>query len=168
MSPNPFQLLMENVGQAINKTNSTLDKAGLKIKQVDLQVKTTASYDEKGGINFDPLIGSVNVDGNIEFKQTNTQTMNLSLVPAPPDHKLVAFDPVKIIDGDIDAISQAVLEVEQGKLMSGFKVSEAKVTVDFCLASDPSGSIKIVVVQFGGGVSKDNSNTATITIIPKG
>jgi hypothetical protein len=167
MSTNQLQPLMENVGQAIDKANSTLDKADLKIKQVDLQVKTTATYDEKGGINFDPLIGSVDVDGNIEFKQTNTQTMNLTLIPVPPDHKLVAFAPVKIIDGDIDAISQAVMDVEQGKLMPGFKVSEAKVTVDFCLTADPSGNIKIVVVQFGGGVSKDNSNTATITIIPK-
>ena len=170
MPDNPFQQLMESVGTAIDKTENSLKGVGLKIKQVDLKVKTTVEkYKEPGGgIDFKsiPIIGELQANGSINYKNDNAQTLSLSLVPTPltrRPHELVDPD---LIEGDLFAISEVVDKVKDGKLMHGFHVTEAKVEVDFELATDKKGKVNLVLVSFGAGAKSDTSNTATITIVP--
>ncbi len=168
-SDTALELLIDSVSRAIDKEKNYLSEHKLKIKQIDLQVQTKTEYEANGGFKIDLVIAliKVNTGDTFKAKEGTTQTMSLSLTPKPEAVQKVEIDldtTTNELIGGIEAISEAV--AESASLMPSFYLNEAKVELNFDLIKDAEGNISFVVVA-GGSVSKDKSNTITITLIPE-
>jgi hypothetical protein len=160
VSSEPFDALMTIVEQAIDDTKPTLIERKLKITQVNMQIKTTATNEKTEGLKFSYLSKLVDISAEHKGTNTNIQTISLSFEPTPKRIKELERVESELINA-IKMISNAVANAIQ-KLPS-FKLKEATVEINFGIAQSNDGSVSILL---GGGlnISKEAVNVLSIKL----
>jgi hypothetical protein len=159
VSSESFDALMTIVKQAIDDTNPTLIERKLKISQVNIQIKTTATNEKTEGLKFSYLSKLFDISAEHKGTNTNIQTISLSFEPTP---KRITEERVESeLINAIKMISNAIANAIQ-KLPS-FKLKEATVEINFGIAQSNDGSVSILL---GGGlsISKEAVNVLSIKL----
>jgi hypothetical protein len=145
--------LVKTIKIAIQEAQRSLDVAGLRIENADLEIKTKLVTSVEGGVKF--KVVPVDLSGSYETRSVHT--ISMSLEPGPvPTLKLFADLSDELKDA-VEAIGNAVREAAQSSPV--FQLSEAKVQIEFGITAD--GGIQFVV---GGKGGRDSSQSVTLTL----
>jgi hypothetical protein len=163
---NPLDALMTIVSQAINNTQTSLKARNLKVSQIDIQVKTTVTNEETGGLKFS-LLSKVDADAECTRSSSSAQTISLTFQPPKQQLEKYGIDLKKeekeLIDA-IEIISDAVGNAIQK--LPNFTLTNATVQINFDITVGADGSLSFVLAG-SLNANKDDANSLTITLKPE-
>jgi hypothetical protein len=142
--------LVQEVKGAVTTVQPELERDGLAIDQVDLEMKTTMTKEADGGFTFK----IVDLEGS--YSKEDTKTLDISFTPKPQELDLLAPVEEELLQA-IAAISRAAKEAAQ--TAPAFDLSDASVAFD--VAIHEHGKVKVFV---GGAVDRERAHTVTLSL----
>jgi hypothetical protein len=146
--------LVSQIKLAVQQAQSSLEKSGVRITRIDLEIKTALEASGEAGMN----LKIIPMDLSGKYKRSVLRTIRLSMVPVPATIQL--FAPIS------DELRDAMLVVcEAVQQASGsqpkFQLTEA--IVGLAIAVDKEGAIKVII---GSAVDESTTHNISMTLIP--
>jgi Trypsin-co-occurring domain 2 len=142
--------LLHEVKGAVTNVQPELERDGLAIDQVDLEMKTTVTKTADGGFSFKI------VDLSATVSEAETKTLTMSFAPKPQELDTLAPVEEELKEA-VRAVSQAAKEAARTE--PAFDLADANVGFDVQI--DKEGKVKVFV---GGDLQHEKAHSVTLSL----
>ena len=155
-----FENLISDVKTTIIQAQYKLDKRGIKISEVDLELKVTAKDEGEAGIKFQFPMTELKFEATGKRKQEDINSITISLVPKLPEIELLS-SPKDELNNMVERILAAVDEAVREE--PAFILAEAVAELNFKVTDTGKAEFSIFA-KAGGEINRDAIQTMKLKL----